>query len=238
MYYKASKEMLSNPSLNDSEKLLMIVIEGLSQKEGYCFATNKALADMLGWDVRKVMRVVGTIVQKKFATKDFINNNGRSLRRITPTTKNCTDYNNCHGGDTQIVTDGGTQIVTGGVHNLSPILEEVNTQDKNRLKDNAQKERSRENFEVFWDVYDKKIDRSKCWAKFSKLKESEQNAILLNVQDYVAANPETQFRKNPLTYLNGRCWEDEIITFKKLTNAKGFSPEIDQQELENWIKNG
>lgn len=226
--------MLSSQELNDSEKLLIIVIEGLSQKEGYCFATNQALSEMLGWDSRKLNRVLASILEKKVLSKDFINNNGRSLRKLTPLVKNDTPYNNCHGGGDKIVKGGGDKSVKGGVINLSPILEEDNRRDNNRLKDNAQKERSRDNFEVFWDLYQKKIDRSKCFAKFSKLKPKEQDAILLNVQDYVQANPETQYRKNPLTYLNGRCWEDDIIIHQKRKNEFGI--EFTEEGLRNFLE--
>ena len=30
------------------------------------------------------------------------------------------------------------------------------------------------------------------------------------IEDYVDANKDVKFRKNPLTYLNGKCWNDEI----------------------------
>lgn len=118
--------MLSSQELNDSEKLIIIVIEGLSQKEGYCFATNQALSEMLGWDSRKLNRVLASILEKKVLSKDFINNNGRSLRKLTPLVKNDTPYNNCQGGGDKSVKGGGVKSVKGGVINMSPILEEDN----------------------------------------------------------------------------------------------------------------
>jgi hypothetical protein len=126
MYYKASKDMLSSQSLNDSEKLLMIVVEGLSQKEGYCFATNQVLANMLGWDVRKINRVLASILKKDVLIKEFVNNNGRSLRKLVPHVKNSTPYTNCHGGYDTNDMGGGVKSVMGGVSNVSPILEEDN----------------------------------------------------------------------------------------------------------------
>jgi hypothetical protein len=54
------------------------------------------------------------------------------------------------------------------------------------------------------------------------------------VRPYVLANPETQYRKNPLTYLNGRCWEDEIIEQQK-TKQNGFHIEISEEGLENFL---
>lgn len=43
-----------------------------------------------------------------------------------------------------------------------------------------------------------------------------------NVHAYVAANNVKQYRKNPLTYLNGECWLDEIVTSQP-TNKKANS---------------
>jgi hypothetical protein len=30
------------------------------------------------------------------------------------------------------------------------------------------------------------------------------------VPAYVASKPDRQYRKNPLTWLNGKCWQDEV----------------------------
>lgn len=66
-------------------------------------------------------------------------------------------------------------------------------------------------FDVFWDKYEKKQDSKKCLDKWLKLTDSEINAALDAVDLYVHSTPDVQFRKNPLTWLNGKCWEDEVI---------------------------
>lgn len=66
-------------------------------------------------------------------------------------------------------------------------------------------------FEKFWSVYDKKEDRAKCEKKFAKLKAADIQAILAHVPAYVAVKQERKYRKNPYTYLNSRCWEDEQL---------------------------
>lgn len=68
-----------------------------------------------------------------------------------------------------------------------------------------------EAFNVFWDLYGKKQDKAKCEQKFLKLSKKEIENILLVIKDYVISTPEVKYRKNPLTWLNGKCWEDEII---------------------------
>lgn len=65
-------------------------------------------------------------------------------------------------------------------------------------------------FDDFWNAYNKKLDSKKCKSKWQKIKEDDKLKIKNTIHNYILANPEVKFRKNPLTYLNGNCWEDEI----------------------------
>lgn len=86
-------------------------------------------------------------------------------------------------------------------------------------KESKEKEINKESeFEIFWNVYDKKVDSKKCKHKFIQLPDTDIEKILNTIHPYVRANPDRQFRKNPLTYLNGNCWNDEII-FKSPQNG-------------------
>lgn len=66
-------------------------------------------------------------------------------------------------------------------------------------------------FEKFWNLYNKKQDRKRCEAKFKKLSKTDKAKIFETLPAYVASTPDEQYRKNPLTYLNGECWNNEII---------------------------
>jgi len=65
-------------------------------------------------------------------------------------------------------------------------------------------------FDAFWEAYEKKKDKSKCFKKWKLLTPKEKEAIFNCVSSYVKSTPDPQYRKNPLTWLNGKCWEDEI----------------------------
>lgn len=75
-------------------------------------------------------------------------------------------------------------------------------------------------FEKFWDLYNKKVDSKKCKDKFIKLSKNEIDNIFEKLPLYIQATPEIQYRKNPLTWLNGKCWEDSIINNKPQTNEE------------------
>jgi hypothetical protein len=69
-------------------------------------------------------------------------------------------------------------------------------------------------FAQFWNEYDKKVDRSKCYKAFLKINPELFNLIIDKATEYKNATPEIKFRKNPLTWLNGQCWNDETLTDK------------------------
>ena len=67
-------------------------------------------------------------------------------------------------------------------------------------------------FEFFWNTYDKKEGRHKCELKFKKLTIADRNALFHALPLYIQSTPDKQYRKNPLTWLNGKHWNDEITT--------------------------
>jgi hypothetical protein len=73
-------------------------------------------------------------------------------------------------------------------------------------------------FEDFWIKYDKKTGKSVTEKKWGRLKQSEKEAIMTHLEQYIPATPDPQYRKNPQTYLNQKAWNDEII--KPTSNGK------------------
>jgi len=69
-------------------------------------------------------------------------------------------------------------------------------------------------FSEFWNIYAKKVDSKKCEDAYKKISEVDRQKIKDVVSKYVSATSEIKFRKNPLTWLNGKCWNDEIIENK------------------------
>jgi len=66
-------------------------------------------------------------------------------------------------------------------------------------------------FNRFWDLYDKKTNREKCFKKFSTLKYEEMEKVFSHLPNYVISTPDKKFRKDPSTYLNNKSFNDEII---------------------------
>ena len=75
-------------------------------------------------------------------------------------------------------------------------------------------------FDVFWDLYDKKVGKKdKIQKKWEKLKDLDRELIIQHIPNYKNAQPDKKFRKDPETYLNNESWLDEVIPSKKGESA-------------------
>jgi len=87
--------------------------------------------------------------------------------------------------------------------------------DKDKVKDKDKDKDSKKSFEKFWDLYDHKKSRPKCETKWDNMSKAEREEAIKAVPEYVKSTPEKEYRKHPLTWLNGECWNDEIVQPKK-----------------------
>jgi len=103
-FYKASKEMIERKDLSDSEKMLVMVLQGLSERHGHCFATNAKLATMVGWSIDKLRNNLRTLGEKGIVAYELEDGNRRKLTLPQ--------------GGVQFNTEGGVQNDTGGCEDL------------------------------------------------------------------------------------------------------------------------
>lgn len=80
--------------------------------------------------------------------------------------------------------------------------------DKNRIDQNTYDDPL---FNEFWNLYDYKKSKPKCYKSFIKLSDKDKINCIKSVQRYVDSTPDKNYRKHPLTYINQRGWEDEIV---------------------------
>lgn len=75
-------------------------------------------------------------------------------------------------------------------------------------------------FDVFWKTYAKSVAKDKCEAKWISLSNKVREDIMQHLPAYVASTPVKKFRKDPMTYLNGKGWLDDIIVDEPSVNQK------------------
>lgn len=86
-------------------------------------------------------------------------------------------------------------------------------------KEISNKEEEYCSFDEFWNLYGNKTGKEKCINKWSKLNNSDKQAIMKDIPLYKQSLPAWKNLKDPLTYLNGRHWEDE-----REVKVNGFNP--------------
>jgi uncharacterized protein YlbG (UPF0298 family) len=77
-------------------------------------------------------------------------------------------------------------------------------------------------FEDFWSAYDHKKSKplaQKAWKQI-EVDDDLLSKILHAVHAYVRNTPDKQYRKHPTTWLNQKCWEDEITESKPVETEK------------------
>ncbi len=90
-----------------------------------------------------------------------------------------------------------------------------------RREEKSKEEKSKEDiypFDSFWDDYDKKRDRAKCEKKWKKVSDQDKELIRDFIPIYKAFEPDEEYRKNPLTFLNGKTWKDNWDSYPPKQN--------------------
>ena len=132
-----------------------------------------------------------------------------------------------------------TQIVD--THAMIPPMIPPMIQEKDKEKDKEKEQITNTiySFDEFWETYNKKTGRVNCERIYARLKDKDYAKIKETLPIYLASVKDKQYLKNPQTYLNGKCWEDEIFQEAKTTEPtkstlpyEGFNPlSIDLSKL-------
>jgi len=110
-----------------------------------------------------------------------------------------------------------TEIVNSNINLIDSDIYPQSKVKKSKVKESKE---NKLEFDLFWNLYDKKTGREKCEPKWNNLKLEDQNLILEFIPKYISSQPDKKFRKNPETFLNNKSWNDEIISESKNNNSK------------------
>ena len=98
---------------------------------------------------------------------------------------------------------------------------ENTTEDKNEKRESEVKILDAYDFEILWELYDKKIgNKEKLKKKWDKLSQTEKEDVFIYIPKYKKHNPEKKYRKNLETFLNNKSWNDEIIKNQQQADDK------------------
>ena len=125
----------------------------------------------------------------------------------------------------QYALDAASQYASklgGGSDIINAVLYGFKMGNKARLRNNGELKPINDEytFQRWWDLYGKKVDRDKCEVKWHNvLTKAERKAATEHTPLYVASTPDINYRKNPYSYLTGKCWKDYIPTQQPIVRA-------------------
>ena len=223
-------EVRYDTKLSAGTKLLYGEISALTDKFGYCWASNDYFERLYGLSERTIIRMIqsldhaGYIVVAdgqttrrriyaginplKRATEDGvieIRTTDKNVRRVRATDKNVT------------ATD---KNVTATDKNVSAIYNDTEEQEK-KTTPKAPKGAGAEIWDKpawdrFWAVYPRKVDKAKALRAWNKLKADRKLMQIMSAALKTQRASEEWRRDNgraipyPSTWLNNRRWEDEV----------------------------
>ena len=150
--------------------------------------------------------------------------NGRVIIRLLNWSKYQSEYsrqNRYKAGKkqaTRMATPSATREATGGGYAKATLTEvevEVEVEEKNKNIPSPSAP-VLVGFDSFWDVFPRKQDKKAAQKAWSKIPETERSAVIAAVERFKLTE---QWQKEggkyipyPSRFLNGRRWEDEILT--------------------------
>ncbi|MCE5527023.1 helix-turn-helix domain-containing protein [Staphylococcus pseudintermedius] len=199
--------------LTDSEKLLFAEITSLSNKYGYCTASNGYFAKLYEVTKVTVSRRIANLKECGYLQVEIIREgNEIKQRKIYPLTQMIIPINT--NDNTPINNSVNTPIITNvKENNTSNNITSINTTS---INNNSATDVTLAHFEEWWTLYDKKLDRKKAFSLFkSALKKHGFETIMNGTREYLKTITNKQYQKYPKTFLSQESYLNDFTIEKQ-----------------------
>ncbi|EGQ3314842.1 TPA: helix-turn-helix domain-containing protein [Staphylococcus pseudintermedius] len=199
--------------LTDSEKLLFAEITSLSNKYGYCTASNGYFAKLYEVTKVTVSRRIANLKECGYLQVEIIREgNEIKQRKIYPLTQMIIPINT--NDNTPINNSVNTPIITNVKENNTSInITRLNNTSSNS---NSATDVTLAHFEEWWTLYDKKLDRKKAFSLFkSALKKHGFETIMNGTREYLKTITNKQYQKYPKTFLSQESYLNDFTIEKQ-----------------------
>lgn len=214
-----------NKDLTDSEKILFCEITALSNKNGYCYASNKYLSEIYGVSIDTISRRVNKLKKKGFVNVQLIKEKGSNNikeRRIYPSLDLPIGIGNpADRGIGKVAERGIGNSADRGIGNFA---EDNNLSINNLNNNNLNNNKENISFEKWWKIYPKKTGSKKVMVKkFEKaIKEVGEDHLFKATEIYLNTVSEIQYVCGPEKFFNQKYYsEDAMETNKQILKEKG-----------------
>lgn len=179
-------------NVNHSDKKIKIGNSLIECRRGESINSLDTWAKSLNWNKSKVRR--------------FFNLLEKDSMIVTKNIKKTTHLTVCKYDSYQVSRNNNeTQV-----KHKRNVNETIMTPNNNVNNYNNENNEINISFDVFWNLYDKKVDKVKSEKKWIKLTNEEREKIISFIPLYKKSQPDVKYRKNPITFFNNESWNDEI----------------------------
>lgn len=191
--------LLQHEGLTPLDKLLASVISGLSEKNGYCYASNSKLGEILLISEVAAQKALSRLIAKK-----IVKNTGNKFDRklILSFIENSQDTNSqnvCFSStNSQNVLTNSQNVCSSSIYNT-------------KYNDSASELHNTSSFfEQFWKIYPRKTNKSAAKQKFNRLNTKKQQNIIALTHYFADAMKDRteEFIPMATTYLNQERYLD------------------------------
>lgn len=194
--------------LTDSEKLLFAEITSLSNKYGYCTATNSYFARLYEVVKETISRRISNLTKYGYLKIETVKD-GKQIkqRKMYPLTQSSIPI------DVKINTPIDNSVNTPIDANVKENNTSINNTSINNINrtNNSATDVTRERFEEWWKLYDKKLDKKKAFSLFkSALKKHEFETIMNGTREYLKTITDKQYQKYPKTFLSQESYLNDF----------------------------
>ncbi|HHC9645253.1 TPA: helix-turn-helix domain-containing protein [Staphylococcus aureus] len=193
--------------LTDSEKLLFAEITSLSNKYGYCTASNGYFATLYSVVKETISRRISNLNKFGYLKIEIIKDgNEVKQRKMYPLTQSSIPI------DARINTPIDNSVNTPIDANVKENNTSINITRLNNtsINNNSATDVTHEQFEEWWKLYDKKKDKKISFTKFkSCLKKHSFEQIMQGTREYLKTITDKQYQKYPKTFLTNESYMND-----------------------------
>lgn len=193
--------------LTDSEKLLFAEITSLSNKCGYCTASNGYFSKLYEVTKRTISARINNLKENGYL-KIELDYKGSEVkqRRLYPMTQSSIPIeNNFYRG---VENNFHTPIERNFQENNTSI--NITRLNNTSINNNSATDVTHEQFEEWWKLYDKKKDKKMSSTKFkSCLKKHSFEQIMQGTREYLKTITDKQYQKYPKTFLTNESYMND-----------------------------
>lgn len=233
-------------TLTPNAKLIYAELSALASDRGYCWASNRAIANNYGFSKKTVSSLIGDLADRGYISIDVkrAHSGEVEMRKIwinasfahahTPM-ENLGDTPMEDLEDTSPESEGEGYPVKKG-YPIPQIVKENNTSINNNPPTPQGGAHGDAHFDEFWNAYPHKVDKQRAQKAFKRLKvDDELLQVMLSALDLQKRSPQWvkdggAYIPYPTTWLNNRRWE--IQTDAVL--PQGRSTVIESEEVPEW----